>query len=168
MIKNKNPNTQPSNNEMKEVENLYKTNQLDLLEIKLRKLIEIHPQTSILFNILGVILQKKGLFEDAINKGLDVDLFIWDGCTFEHIDDYILGGKNIKLKTSKEILITDTNKTEEIMRVTVNKIVPFISGTLFRFLILHTLFYKTKLKFKKCQTVFNTSFNISIVKQFHN
>ena len=63
MIKNKNPNTQPSHNEMKEVENLYKTNQLDLLEIKLRKLIEIHPQTSILFNILGVILQKKGLFD---------------------------------------------------------------------------------------------------------
>ena len=68
MIKNKNPNTQPSHNEMKEVENLYKTNQLDLLEIKLRKLIEIHPQTSILFNILGVILQKKRLFEDAINS----------------------------------------------------------------------------------------------------
>ena len=51
MKKNKDFNTQPSLKEMKEVENLYKTNQLDLLEIKLRKLIEIHPQTSILFNI---------------------------------------------------------------------------------------------------------------------
>lgn len=66
MNKNKNFNARPSQKEMKEVESLYESNQLELLETKLRKLIENYPKTSILFNILGITLQKKGFFQDAI------------------------------------------------------------------------------------------------------
>ena len=58
MKKNKKFNNQPSQWEMKEIESLYKLNQLNLLETKLRKMIVNYPQTSILFNILGIVLQK--------------------------------------------------------------------------------------------------------------
>ena len=68
MKKNKKFNNQPSQGEMKEIESLYRLNQLNLLETKLRKMIVNYPQTSILFNILGIVLQKKGFFEDALDN----------------------------------------------------------------------------------------------------
>ena len=68
MIKNKNPNTQPSNNEMKEVESLFRSNQLDTLENTLNRLILKYPKSYMLHNILGVTLQKKGLLEEAKNS----------------------------------------------------------------------------------------------------
>ena len=62
MKKNKKFNNQPSQKEMKEIESLYSLNQLNLLETKLGKMIVNYPQTSILFNILGIVLQKKRFF----------------------------------------------------------------------------------------------------------
>ena len=55
----KNLNNQPNQNELKEIENLFNSNELDILEKKTRKLIDKYPKTSILYNILGVVLQKK-------------------------------------------------------------------------------------------------------------
>ena len=55
----KNLNNQPNPNELKEIENLFNSNELDTLEKKTRKLIDKHPKISILYNILGVVLQKK-------------------------------------------------------------------------------------------------------------
>ena len=66
MKNNKEFNTQPSKEKMREIENLYKSNELAILEKKLRELIKIHPKASTLFNILGITLQKKGFFTDAI------------------------------------------------------------------------------------------------------
>ena len=66
MKKNENLNTQPSQKEMIELESLYKSNQFDSLEDKVRKLAENHPRVSILYNILGIALQKKGDFNEAI------------------------------------------------------------------------------------------------------
>ena len=59
MKKNENLNTRPSQKEMTELENLHKLNQLDSLEEKTRELIKNHPRVSILYNILGIALQKK-------------------------------------------------------------------------------------------------------------
>ena len=64
--KNENLNTQPSQKEMVELESLYKSNQFDSLEDKVRKLVENHPRVSILYNILGIALQKKGDFKESI------------------------------------------------------------------------------------------------------
>ena len=66
MKKNENLNTRPSQKMMTELENLYKLNQFDSLEDKTRKLIENHPRVSILYNILGITLQKKGDFNESI------------------------------------------------------------------------------------------------------
>ena len=66
MKKNEDLNTRPSQKEMTELENLYKSNQFDSLEDKTRKLIENHPRVSILYNILGIALQKKGDFNESI------------------------------------------------------------------------------------------------------
>ena len=66
MKKNKDLNTRPSQKEMTELENLHKLNQFDSLEEKTRELIENHPRVSILYNILGIALQKKGDFNESI------------------------------------------------------------------------------------------------------
>ena len=50
---------QPTQNELKEIENLFNSNELDTLEKKTRVLIDKYPKISILYNILGVVLQKK-------------------------------------------------------------------------------------------------------------
>ena len=55
----KNLNNQQNPNELKEIENLFNSNELDVLEKKTIKLISKYPKTSILYNILGVVLQKK-------------------------------------------------------------------------------------------------------------
>ena len=62
----KNLNNQPNQNELKEIENLFNSNELDILEKKTRKLIDKYPKTSVLYNILGVVLQKKNNFDKAI------------------------------------------------------------------------------------------------------
>mgnify|MGYP000088322267 CR=1 FL=1 len=54
MKKNEDLNTRPSQKEMTELENLYKSNQFDSLENKVRKLIENHPRVSILYNIFNL------------------------------------------------------------------------------------------------------------------
>ena len=64
--KNEDLKTRPSQKVMTELENLYKSNQFDSLEDKVRKLIENHPRVSILYNILGIALQKKGDFNESI------------------------------------------------------------------------------------------------------
>ena len=66
MKKNEDLNTRPSQKEMTELENLHKLNQLDSLEEKTRELIKNHPRVSILYNILGITLQKKGDFNESI------------------------------------------------------------------------------------------------------
>ena len=66
MKKNKDLNTRPSQKEMTELENLHKLNQFDSLEEKTREVIENHPRVSILYNILGIALQKKGDFNESI------------------------------------------------------------------------------------------------------
>ena len=62
----KNLNNQPNQNELKEIENLFNSNELDILEKKTRKLIDKYPKTSVLYNILGIVLQKKNNFDKAI------------------------------------------------------------------------------------------------------
>ena len=62
----KNLNNQLIQDELKEIENLFNSNELDTLEKKTRKLIDKHPKISILYNILGVVLQKKNNFDEAI------------------------------------------------------------------------------------------------------
>ena len=59
MQKNNNSNSQPSQNEMRHLENLFKSNELYALEKKTRELINNYPNVSNLYNILGVVLQKK-------------------------------------------------------------------------------------------------------------
>ena len=62
MKKNEDLKNRPSQKVMTELENLYKSNQFDYLEDKVRKLIENYPRVSILYNILGIALQKKRRF----------------------------------------------------------------------------------------------------------
>ena len=62
----KNLHNQPNQNELKEIENLFNSNKLDILEKKTRELIDKYPKTSVLYNILGVVLQKKNNFDKAI------------------------------------------------------------------------------------------------------
>ena len=57
---------QPTQNELKEIENLFNSNELDTLEKKTRVLIDKYPKISILYNILGVVLQKKNNHDEAI------------------------------------------------------------------------------------------------------
>ena len=73
--KNDNPNTYPNRNAMNELESLYKSNQFNSLEDKTKKLIKSYPHVSILYNILGVALQKKGNFDESIlnfNKAINI------------------------------------------------------------------------------------------------
>ena len=76
-------------------------------------------------------LQKEKLKKDK--KQREIGFFIWDGCTVDEVDKYILGGSNIQLKTSNEILITDTDTTNKIIDVNFNKVISFISVTLIPF-----------------------------------
>jgi len=66
MKKNEDLNTRPSQKEMTALENLHKSNQFDSLEEKTKELIENHPRVSILYNILGIVLQKKGDLNESI------------------------------------------------------------------------------------------------------
>ena len=66
--KNKNLYPRPSQQEMNELESLYKSNQIDSLEDKARKLVENYPRVSGLYNILGIALQKKGKFNESISN----------------------------------------------------------------------------------------------------
>ena len=66
MKKNKNLNNRPNQNEMEELENLFKLNDLDALEKKARKFIANYPKVSNLYNILGFVLQKKNNSNEAI------------------------------------------------------------------------------------------------------
>ena len=68
MKKDKNLSNQPNQDEMKEVESLFRSNQLDTLENTLNRLILKYPESYMLHNILGVTLQKKGLLEEAKNS----------------------------------------------------------------------------------------------------
>ena len=66
---------QPSKNELKEIENLFNSNEIDILEKKTRKLIDKYPKISVLYNILGIVLKKKNNPDEAIlnlNKAIDL------------------------------------------------------------------------------------------------
>ena len=52
-------NIKPDQNEMKEVQKLFESNDFVPLEKKLKELISSYPSISNLYNILGVVLQKK-------------------------------------------------------------------------------------------------------------
>ena len=54
-----------SNIETKKLEDLYKLNKLDELEIETKKLLEIENNNIILLNILGVVYLKKKLFKES-------------------------------------------------------------------------------------------------------
>ncbi len=58
----------PSQEEMNEIESLYKSNKLDVLEEKTKQLISNYPNFSILFNILGSVLYKKGHYKESISN----------------------------------------------------------------------------------------------------
>lgn len=65
-------------------------------------------------------------------------VFIWDGCNSEDIDKYILGGTNVKLKTSHELLISNTSKTDEILDVSkknFGKVINYYSSVFIPFFI---------------------------------
>ena len=71
MKKNKNLNNRPNQNEMEELENLFKLNDLDALEKKARKFIANYPKVSNLYNILGFVLhpigQESGILINSLN-----------------------------------------------------------------------------------------------------
>tara|TARA_B100000686_G_scaffold219755_1_gene226839 strand:- start:3361 stop:4971 length:1611 start_codon:yes stop_codon:yes gene_type:complete len=76
MQKNLNPKSKPSQDEMAELKKLFQLNELDALEEKTKKLIGIYPKISILYNILGVVFQKKNKLSDAIfnfNKAISIN-----------------------------------------------------------------------------------------------
>ena len=52
-------NTKPNQNQMKEVQKLFESNDFVALEKKLKELISSYPSIANLYNILGVVLQKK-------------------------------------------------------------------------------------------------------------
>ena len=66
--KNKNLYSRPSPQEMNDLESLYKSDQIDSLEAKVRKLVENYPRASGLYNILGIALQKKGKLNESISN----------------------------------------------------------------------------------------------------
>ena len=68
MKESTNLNNQPSSNEMRELESLFKLNDFDSLENKVRKFIKSYPKVSNLYNILGVVLQKKNNLSGAIKS----------------------------------------------------------------------------------------------------
>ncbi len=59
-------NKKPSQNEMNEVEKLFKLNDFDSLKIKVKNLIKIYPNYYNLYNILGIVFQKKSDLNQAI------------------------------------------------------------------------------------------------------
>jgi len=75
-MQNKNNlNSRPSQNEMAELESLFKSNELDKLEKKITKLISTYPNVPVLYNILGIVCQKKNDINHAIlnfKKAIDL------------------------------------------------------------------------------------------------
>ena len=66
---------QPTQNEMAELEKLFNLNELNSLEEKAKKLVNKYPKVANLYNILGVVLQKKRKFDEAITnfrKAIDI------------------------------------------------------------------------------------------------
>ena len=68
-MQNKNNfNNQPSQKEMAELENLFKSNELDKLERKIAEFISTYPNVPVLYNILGIVCQKKNNINHAISN----------------------------------------------------------------------------------------------------
>ena len=63
---NKNSNLNPDQQDMQELENLYKLNKYDSLEKKVRQLLNKYSENIHLYNILGVALSGKSKLHDAI------------------------------------------------------------------------------------------------------
>ena len=53
------------NSEIQKLEVLYKSNKLDELESKIKKLLKIENNNIILLNILGVVYLKKNFFRES-------------------------------------------------------------------------------------------------------
>ena len=68
-------------------------------------------------------------------KQISDRVFIWDDCNSKEVDKYILGGTNVKLKTSGELLITNRKRTSEIIDVGFGKTIIYFSATLIPFII---------------------------------
>jgi len=68
-------------------------------------------------------------------KQISDGVFIWDDCNSKEVDKYILGGTNVKLKTSGELLITNRKRTSEIIDVGFGKTILYFSATLIPFII---------------------------------
>ena len=119
MKKNEDLKNQPSQKVMTELENLYKSNQFDYLEDKVRKLIENYPRVSILYNILGIALQKKGDFNDKyladakqkelndIKKAKQTNSF-W----ISAINQYYFNKENFKKLENFEQIVNFVNKKD--------------------------------------------------------
>ena len=56
----KNINNKLNQNELKKIENLFNLNKLDIVEKKTRKLIDKYPKISVLYNILGEVINARG------------------------------------------------------------------------------------------------------------
>ena len=68
-------------------------------------------------------------------KKVSDEVFIWDDCNSKEVDKYILGGTDVKLKTSGELLITNSTRTSEIIDVGFGKTTLYFSATLIPFII---------------------------------
>ena len=66
MQKKNKSSDRPSQNEMAELEKLFNLNELNSLEEKAKKLVNKYSKVANLYNILGVVLQKKMKFDEAI------------------------------------------------------------------------------------------------------
>jgi len=57
----------PSQQDMQKLEALYNSRKYHDLELETKKLIKEYSNIATLYNILGIALQKKGDFQEAIN-----------------------------------------------------------------------------------------------------
>ena len=109
MKKNKKLNSQPTQDEMSDLEHLFKSNQLSKLITKAEKLINKYPYVSNLFNILGFALQEKSDFSKAI--------FNFEKAYFI-LDELIMAGEvqdTSKKAVLKQIEFADSYQEEEII-----------------------------------------------------
>ena len=60
--------SKPNQNQMEEVQKLFESNDFNSLEKKLKELISSYPEVANLYNILGVVLQKKNDLNAAISN----------------------------------------------------------------------------------------------------
>ena len=71
-----NSSSEPSQQDMNELENLYKSSQFNTLENKVEELLKKHSKNVNLYNILGVSLQVQGKLKESLKKKYEILLVI--------------------------------------------------------------------------------------------